>query len=114
MKDLALRLRFSPQSRQPNNPKRPERVSYYEQMAFDLAGVCEQTPCSPQQQQDRNHAFSAVAKPARTMLTNSSTVNPALAVGLEERMGLRARTVTPHQVTGSQQATTAGHILTAK
>jgi phage terminase small subunit len=33
MKDLALRLRLSPQSRQPTNPKRPEpRLSYYEQM----------------------------------------------------------------------------------
>ena len=47
-------------------------------------------------------------------LTNSSTVNPALAVGLEEQTGLRARTVAPHQVIGSQQATTAGHTLTAK
>jgi hypothetical protein len=35
MKDLALRLRLSPQSRQPNNPKRPERLSYYEQMRLE-------------------------------------------------------------------------------
>jgi hypothetical protein len=38
MKDLALRLRLSPQSRQPNNPKRPERVSYYEQMELEGHG----------------------------------------------------------------------------
>jgi hypothetical protein len=41
MKDLALRLRLSPQSRMPNNPKRPERVSYYERQeleAHDEAG----------------------------------------------------------------------------
>lgn len=36
MKDLALRLRLSPQSRQPNTPKRPERpLSYYERMALE-------------------------------------------------------------------------------
>ena len=34
MKDLALRLRLSPQSRMPNNPKR-ENVSYYERMALE-------------------------------------------------------------------------------
>jgi hypothetical protein len=34
MKDLALRLRLSPQSRMPNNPKR-ESVSYYERMALE-------------------------------------------------------------------------------
>jgi len=32
---LSARLRICPQSRQPNNPKRPERVSYYEQMALE-------------------------------------------------------------------------------
>jgi len=34
MKDMALRLRLSPQSRQPNTPKR-ENVSYYEQMDLE-------------------------------------------------------------------------------
>ena len=39
MKDLALRLRLSPQSRQANNPKRPEpRLSYYEREALGLEG----------------------------------------------------------------------------
>jgi phage terminase small subunit len=39
MKDLALRLRLSPQSRMANNPKRPEqRVSYYEQMELEGHG----------------------------------------------------------------------------
>ena len=32
---LSARLRICPQSRQPNNPKRPERVSYYETMALE-------------------------------------------------------------------------------
>lgn len=32
---LSARLRICPQARQPNNPKRPERVSYYEQMALE-------------------------------------------------------------------------------
>jgi hypothetical protein len=35
MKDLALRLRLSPQSRQANNPKRPERLSVYERMELE-------------------------------------------------------------------------------
>jgi len=35
MKDLALRLRLSPQSRQANNPKRPESVSYYEHQELE-------------------------------------------------------------------------------
>jgi hypothetical protein len=33
---LSLRLRISPQARQPNNPKRPERLSYYEREASGL------------------------------------------------------------------------------
>lgn len=32
---LSARLRICPQSRQPNNPKRPEPTSYYEQMALE-------------------------------------------------------------------------------
>jgi phage terminase small subunit len=35
MKDLALRLRLSPQSRQHNNPKRPTPANYYEQMKLE-------------------------------------------------------------------------------
>jgi hypothetical protein len=35
MKDLALRLRLSPQSRMPNNPTRPQKISYYEQMELE-------------------------------------------------------------------------------
>jgi phage terminase small subunit len=37
MKDLALRLRLSPQSRMPNNPTRrsPERISYYERQELE-------------------------------------------------------------------------------
>ena len=36
MKDLALRLRLSPQSRQPNNPRRVRpAVSYYEQAELE-------------------------------------------------------------------------------
>lgn len=37
MKDLALRLRLSPQARQPNNPRavRPRPVSYYEQQELE-------------------------------------------------------------------------------
>src|SRR5262249_4543702 len=42
----------------------------------------------------------------------SSFLNPGS--WMEERTGLRARTVTAHQVIGNQQATTAGHNLTAK
>jgi phage terminase small subunit len=34
MKDLAMRLRLSPQSRQPNNPTRPQRMSYYQRAAL--------------------------------------------------------------------------------
>jgi hypothetical protein len=34
----SMRLRLSPQSRAPNTPKRPERVSYYEQMALESDG----------------------------------------------------------------------------
>jgi hypothetical protein len=30
-----LRLRLSPQSRQANNPKRPERLSVYERMELE-------------------------------------------------------------------------------
>ena len=33
---LCARLRICPQSRQPNNPKRPERMSYYEREALGL------------------------------------------------------------------------------
>ena len=32
---LSARLRICPQARQPNNPKRPEPTSYYEQMAME-------------------------------------------------------------------------------
>jgi hypothetical protein len=33
---LAMRLRLSPQARQPNNPKRPQQpVSYYERMRLE-------------------------------------------------------------------------------
>jgi phage terminase small subunit len=41
MKDLALRLRLSPQSRMPNNPTRrlPERVCYYEREALEHGGA---------------------------------------------------------------------------
>jgi phage terminase small subunit len=42
MKDLALRLRLSPQSRMPNNPKRPERVSYYERQELEAHDEAEQ------------------------------------------------------------------------
>jgi phage terminase small subunit len=37
MKDLAMRLRLSPQSRQPNNPSRkaPERLSFYDRMVLE-------------------------------------------------------------------------------
>lgn len=31
----SARLRLCPQSRQPNNPKRPERLSYYERMDLE-------------------------------------------------------------------------------
>ena len=34
MKDLAMRLRLSPQSRQANNPTRPQRLSYYQRAAL--------------------------------------------------------------------------------
>jgi phage terminase small subunit len=36
---LAARLRLCPQSRQPNNPKRPERTSFYDRMM--LEGECD-------------------------------------------------------------------------
>ncbi|HVI68042.1 MAG TPA: hypothetical protein VM910_36495 [Bradyrhizobium sp.] len=32
---LSARLRICPQSRQPNNPKRPQPTSYYEQMRLE-------------------------------------------------------------------------------
>jgi len=32
---LSARLRICPQARQPNRPTRPERVSFYEQMALE-------------------------------------------------------------------------------
>jgi phage terminase small subunit len=35
MKDLALRLRLSPQSRQPNNSRRVRPISYYEQAELE-------------------------------------------------------------------------------
>jgi hypothetical protein len=34
----SLRLRLAPQSRAPNTPKRPERVSYYDQMDLEEDG----------------------------------------------------------------------------
>jgi hypothetical protein len=34
MKDLAMRLRLSPQSRQANNPTRPQRLSYFQRAAL--------------------------------------------------------------------------------
>lgn len=37
MTALSMRLRLSPQARMPNNPKRPERLSYYERMALEEA-----------------------------------------------------------------------------
>jgi hypothetical protein len=33
-----MRLRLSPQARLPNNPKRPERLSYYELAELDWDG----------------------------------------------------------------------------
>ena len=41
MKDLAMRLRLSPQSRMPHNPSRkpPERASFYDRMV--LEGECD-------------------------------------------------------------------------
>jgi phage terminase small subunit len=38
MKDLAMRLRLAPQSRQPNNPTRPQRMSYYQRQALAEGG----------------------------------------------------------------------------
>jgi phage terminase small subunit len=38
MKDLAMRLRLSPQSRQANNPTRPQRLSYYQRTALAEGG----------------------------------------------------------------------------
>jgi phage terminase small subunit len=35
MQGLSMRLRLSPQSRQPNNPKRPERLSFYDRMQIE-------------------------------------------------------------------------------
>jgi len=35
MTALSMRLRISPQARMPNNPKRPDRPSYYERMALE-------------------------------------------------------------------------------
>jgi hypothetical protein len=32
---LSMRLRLSPQGRSPTNPKRPERISYYDQMDLE-------------------------------------------------------------------------------
>src|SRR5262249_5468035 len=38
---LSARLRICPQSRQPNNPKRPQPTSYYDQMRIEEAGFDE-------------------------------------------------------------------------
>jgi len=38
---LSARLRICPQARQPNNPKRPQPTSYYEQMRIEEAGFDE-------------------------------------------------------------------------
>ena len=35
MSALCARLRVCPQSRQPNNPKRPERMSYYQRQELE-------------------------------------------------------------------------------
>jgi phage terminase small subunit len=40
---LSARLRICPQSRQPNNPKRPQPTSYYEQMRLEEAGFDEES-----------------------------------------------------------------------